>query len=272
MIATLIRNPKRKTKTSDLTVARITEIRAQAAVALPGKIIVVMSPKGGQGKSSLAKELAWDLDAPLVDLDWDGGRVSRLLGYLVQRYKTSALLEAIEKVERVPRLYRSNLRPDMVPGHPDFEANQPSADAVADMLVSWAEYWKRPVVVDTHPGGCPSTLGAAAAADLVIMPVILGTGELDAVEEALEELSSFPLLIVHNMATARPPAAESLRLHTMAERHGVQIAESSVRLHGWMRTRKVRTVVSAAPEFFARTEPLAIDMVTLAQEVLIRAA
>jgi hypothetical protein len=51
------------------------------------KIFTVAAAKGGVGKTTLAYELAYLLDAPLVDLDWDAGGASRKWGY---RHETQA--------------------------------------------------------------------------------------------------------------------------------------------------------------------------------------
>ncbi len=250
-------------------VAAVAAFRAQARVALLEKIITVMSPKGGQGKSFFAKELAWLFDAILLDLDWDGGRVSRLLGYLAAKYKNVPLLDALEDVEgNPPRLYRSNRRPDMVPGHKDFEANQPPAEKLAELMISWTRQYKRTLVADTHPGGSPSTLGAAAAADLVVMPVVLGTGELDAVEEALEDLAAFNVLLVPNWVGKTLPFHEARRLALLAHRWNVKISAVSVHRHTWMTPRKIRTVISAAPDFGVQTEAVTLDMLALGKEIL----
>ncbi|HVV12777.1 ParA family protein [Amycolatopsis sp.] len=256
--------------------ATVRALREQAATQLQGKIITVLSPKGGQGKSTLAKELAWILNGVLVDLDWDGGRVSRLLGYLADRYRTAPLLDALfDERGRPPRVYRSRNRPDMVPGHRDFEPNQPEPDAMADLLIAWNRALGRSMVVDTHPGGSRSTLGAAQAADLVVMPVILGTGELDAVEDALTELAGFNLLLVPNHTPANPqhlPRHESSRLLALAEQHDVRVADTFVRHHGWMTRRKVRTVISAQARHGKNSAALTHNMTALAREVLTHAA
>jgi chromosome partitioning protein len=252
----------------------ITALRAEAANTLDGKIVTIMSPKGGQGKSFFAKELAWLLHLILVDLDWDGGRVSKLLGYNVDRYKRDVpLLDALEK-GALPKLYRSNGRPDMVPGHPDFEPNQPGPEAMAKALIDWAAGLGQGLAVDTHPGGSESTLGAAEAADLIVVPVVFGTGELDAVEEALAKLHHLPLLLVPNMVPNLVPAAEARRLVTLATTYGVEICskDSFVYRHAWMTRRKQRTVISAAPRFGENTADVSNNMLALAKEVLHRVA
>jgi chromosome partitioning protein len=250
---------------------RIDALRALASIKLTDKIITIMSPKGGQGKSFFAKELAWLLDLILVDLDWDGGRVSRLLGYLAARYKTVPLLDALEN-GKPPRLYKSNRRPDMVPGHLDFEANQPHPDVMAELLIAWCEAWKRGVMADTHPGGSPATLGAAQSADLVVMPVVLGTGELDAVEESLNGLSHLPLLLVPNMTSRVLPAVEAQRLLDLATTYNVKVADTFIHRHNWMTTRKIRTVIAASPYLGATTATVTAEVIDLAEEIVRRVA
>jgi cellulose biosynthesis protein BcsQ len=44
------------------------------------KIVTVAARKGGVGKTTLAYELAWLLDAPLVDLEFDEGSATRMWG------------------------------------------------------------------------------------------------------------------------------------------------------------------------------------------------
>lgn len=250
---------------------RIDALREMATAKLTDKIITIMSPKGGQGKSFFAKELAWLLATILVDLDWDGGRVSRLLGYLPSRYQTAPLLDALEN-GKPPRLYKSNKRPDMVPGHLDFEANQPQPDVMAELLIAWNAAWKRGMTADTHPGGSPSTLGAAQGADLVIWPVVFGTGELDAVEESLEGLSHLPLLLVPNMAPNTLPAAEAKRLLQLATTYEVDVAGTFIHRYAWMTTRKIRTVIAASPYFSERNAKVTTEMVNLAEEIVRRVA
>jgi chromosome partitioning protein len=252
----------------------IETLREEASRALVGKIVTIMSPKGGQGKSFFAKELAWLLSLILVDLDWDGGRVSKLLGYNVEKYRRDVpLLDALEKGV-LPKLYRSTGRPEMVPGHPDFGPNQPSPEDMAKTLLSWAPGLSHGMAIDTHPGGSDSTLGAAEAADLIVVPVVFGTGELDAVEEALVNLHHLPLLLVPNMVPNLVPAAEARRLAMLATTYSVEVCskDSFVYRHAWMTRRKQRTVISAAPRFGQNTADVSYNMLTLAKEVLHRVA
>uniref|UniRef100_UPI003F496314 ParA family protein n=1 Tax=Pseudonocardia sp. CA-138482 TaxID=3240023 RepID=UPI003F496314 len=247
--------------------AEIEETRKRASVELAARVFTVMSGKGGVGKTLIAMELAWLLDAVLLDLDWDGGNASRALGYLQERYQRAPLLDAIE-TGKTPRPKAMTRRPDLVAGHTDLETNQPLAEDLAAMIVRWAKEWNRPVVCDTHPGGSAATLGACAAADVVIMPTVLGTRELNAAEQTLVELGQYPLMLVPNWVPFTPPAAEIGRLAKIEAKYGVRVSPAVIREHRWMRTRKLRTVVTAAPSLGARSALVAEDMLGLAGEVL----
>jgi chromosome partitioning protein len=77
--------------------------------------------------------------------------------------------------------------------------------------------------VDTHPGGFASTLGAMAAADVVVVPTPLRSGELDALDGMLAEASDYPLLIVPTMVPRSPSASLNRRLWEMAQRYDVPL-------------------------------------------------
>ena len=66
-----------------------------AILTAVSKIITVAAYKGGVGKTTLALELAYLLDAPLIDLDWDKGGATKRWGY--QPTETSPLLNALER-------------------------------------------------------------------------------------------------------------------------------------------------------------------------------
>ncbi|MHB8393990.1 MAG: P-loop NTPase family protein [Candidatus Dormibacteria bacterium] len=51
-------------------------------------------------------------------------------------------------------------------------------------------------MIDTHPGAASLTYAAMAAADLVVVPVVLAGRELDALEGMLAEAAEFRLLLV----------------------------------------------------------------------------
>lgn len=214
------------------------------AERLAGVIIAVAAWKGGVGKSTLAYELAWLLGAVLVDLDWDLGGITRAWGYLHEARVNAPLLDALES-GRVPRPLKGKLRPDLVPSHPDLQANQPPADTVAAAIVSWQRAWGRSVVVDSHPGGCEATFGAVAAADLVVSPTVLARDELNGCEGICRELAAYELLIVPNKVPPVPAAVEIKRLKGIREQYGVPVAPA-VSEHRWLSHRQRRMAVSAA--------------------------
>lgn len=94
-----------------------------------------------------------------------------------------------------------------MPSHPDFVANQPAPDDMASYLEKWQAAWHRPMVVDTHPGGTSSTLGAVAAARVVVVPINLEVNALRAAEQMADELQGgLPLFFVPNKVSAVPEA------------------------------------------------------------------
>ena len=186
------------------------------------QIIVSGAYKGGVGKTTLALELAYLLDAPLVDLDWDKGGATKRWGYVPT--ESSPLLDALER-GKTPRLRKGRGKADLVAGDRDLEANQPAPDDMADALRRWAADWGRPyVVVDTHPGGVPSTLGAMAAASVIVTPTILAIGELDGLEGLVEELGDYPLLVVPNRVPRTPDRRLLERLKDLVKRYELPVA------------------------------------------------
>src|SRR3954447_3129564 len=88
-------------------------------VSVAPKIVTVGAYKGGVGKTRTAYELAYQLQAPLIDFDYDGGGASGLWGYQHGRYVKAPLLDAFMS-EQIPRpLSGGGKRPDLVPTHPN---------------------------------------------------------------------------------------------------------------------------------------------------------
>jgi len=95
--------------------------------------------QGGVGKTTLAYELAYLLEAPLVDLDWDRGGATRQWGYRHEERLRAPLLDALER-GGIPRPVRGIRKPNLVPSHPDFADNQPAAEDMADALTkTWSQ-------------------------------------------------------------------------------------------------------------------------------------
>lgn len=203
-------------------------MRARAATTTHNrgmpKIAAVAAYKGGVGKTTVALELAFLLEGPLVDLDWDRGGATRRWGYRHEDRVGAPLLEAFSS-GRPPRPRRGHGKADLVPSHPELAVSQPSAEDAASALEKWAGEWGRPwVVVDTHPGAVPTTWGAMSAAAVVVVPVQLATNGLNALEGMLEEAADHPLLLVPSMVPPVPPAAGVRRLRELAERWDVRVA------------------------------------------------
>jgi chromosome partitioning protein len=218
-------------------------------LALRGKIIVVAGFKGGIGKTLLALEMAYLFGAVLLDLEWDAGSASVALGYREEQRTRAPLLDAIAR-GRMPRpLVGGPTRPDLVPGHSDFEINQPTAKRMADLIEEWATAWGTergcPVVIDTHPGGSPSTLGAIAAAHVVVAPAVLAEREMEALDDMLDKLPGAPLLLVPNKVGISPPDYYVRWLERIAEKASVPIGPEIGR-YPWLEQRKLRMALTAA--------------------------
>lgn len=211
---------------------------------LPRLIVTVAAWKGGVGKTEIAKELAYLLGAVLVDLDWDEGGATRAWGYRHETRTAAPLLDALE-AGRVPRpLSGHGVRADLIPSHPDFAINQPPADQMASALERWSQTLGRPLVVDTHPGGVSSTMGAVSAAHVIVVPVNLETRALKATESMAKELQGgYPLLFVINRLEAAPEA-ELRQVEKLSETFGVPVGPP-VSSHTFLKRRKLTMAVCA---------------------------
>ena len=122
--------------------------------------MAVAAYKGGVAKTTLALELAYLMDAPLIDFEWDDGSASRRWGYRHERQHGRPLLDSLTR-RSTPRPVRGRRKADLVPGHPALSAAELTAAQVTEAIEKWSVEWGRDwVFVDTHPGGFPTTLGA----------------------------------------------------------------------------------------------------------------
>ncbi len=208
-------------------------------------ITTIAAWKGGVGKTTLAYELAYLLDAVLVDFDWDGGGASKAWGYRHELRQKAPLLDALES-GRTPKPLRGGPRkPDLVPSHPDFAVNQPEAEELGEHLSRWAAEWGRPVVADTHPGGGDATFGAMSVSRCVGVPAVLADKELNALESMLQEVPDYPLLLVPNMVKA-PPAKQRRRFRDLATAAQVPVA-TPVPYCRWIPDRHLRIAITSEP-------------------------
>jgi len=230
-------------------------------------IVTVAAAKGGVGKTTLAYELAAALGGVLVDLDWDSGGATRMWGYDATRYARAPLLDALEAGPggKAPKPKTAPRRPSLVPAHRDLAASRIPDDLVADSLQAWAGEWgKGYVIVDTHPGANALTDGAMQAADLVIVPVILGAREMDALEGMLVDYAAYRLLLVPNMVPGTPPRRFVDRLAADASATAVA---SPISEHRWLRRRLRKAAVTLELNPGVRLKAAADEFRQVASEV-----
>lgn len=210
------------------------------------KIVVCHSRKGGVGKTTIAYELAWTLEAPLIDLDWEGGGASRSWGYRWENHAQSPLVAAINRgTTPHPLAGRRTKRPDLVAGHPEFELFQPDAETMADLLSKWSGEWGTDwVVVDTHPGATSATNGALQVADVVVVPVPLGMKDIYGTELTVKELTGYPIVLVPNKVPPVPPTAMLAALRQSIDGCDAQVAPPIPNASA-VTTRRRRTAMTA---------------------------
>ncbi|WP_394277275.1 ParA family protein [Luteococcus sp.] len=215
-------------------------------------VITVASRKGGVGKSTIAYELAYCLDAVLLDLDWDAGAVTPAWGYRPETRATDALLSAIEH-GRTPRPLKGFRKPRLVPHSPDLVDLTLSAETWRDLIDTWSQEWGSEwVVVDTHPGVSEPGNGAMSLANLILSPFALRTKELAAVEQMVLEMADYPLAMVPNFVPTVPPASEVRRLQEIIEGTPVQVTPfvPHVLKIGTRKRRMAMTAENPTPRVF----------------------
>ncbi|WP_234897546.1 ParA family protein [Mycolicibacterium vanbaalenii] len=234
--------------------------------ALSNLIVTVAAWKGGVGKTEISKEIAWILGAVLVDFDWDRGNATRAWGYRYETRTNAPLLDAFE-TGRTPRpLKGGEFRADLVPSHPDWMANQPEDEVITRHIEQWSAEWRRPVVIDTHPGGGDSTYGAVAAAHVIVTPVELEVRALEALEGQVEELRAYPLLIVPNVVAAAPKKRVD-HLERISKTYDIPVLPP-ISKYPWLAQRQYRMAVSARKPVPARSRPFVQEVTAVARAVV----
>lgn len=230
------------------------------------RIYTVAAWKGGVGKTTLAYELAYLLDAVLVDLDWDRGNATRAWGFRTEERVKAPLLDALD-TGKPPRVLSGKNKADLVPCHEDFAVAQPEPETMADLLTQWAKHWGRDLVVDTHPGGVPSTFGAMSAAHRVIIPAPFGEKEHEALQGMVEQLADYPLMVIPSRVPPVPPAADVARLRRITEASQVPVGPP-VSQYVWLPRRRLRMAVSAPP-VAKRAAPFVDEVEKVAEAVIV---
>jgi chromosome partitioning protein len=207
-------------------------------------ILTVAASKGGVTKTTLARELGWWLDAVTVDLDWDLGGLTRLLGYLYENRKNAPLLDAFD-TGRTPRPLKGGpYKSDFVPAHPDLSENQPTMDDTSTHLERWSGEWQRPVLVDTHPGGHPMAYGAMRVSRVIVVPTLLEHQSLMALEGQLDEMREYNILIIPTKVPPTPSALMIDRLQKISTKFDVPVGPPISRVEPLAR-RTLSMAVSA---------------------------
>lgn len=227
------------------------------------KIVTVHARKGGVGKTTLAYELAWLLDAVLVDLDYEAGNATGAWGWKPEDHTSSPLLEALEK-GRVPKPLSGFRKPDLVPGHPQFSLFGGDAGDISDALSKWASEWGREwVVVDTHNGYSEATTGALQAANLVLAPVPLTVKDLMATRALVDDLADYPLVLIPSIIRSAPQQMTN-RLREIVASTPVQVGPF-VPFRRTVPQRTKRMAISAEDPPSKDLQPVKAAMVQIAE-------
>jgi chromosome partitioning protein len=121
------------------------------------------------------------------------------------------------------------------------------------------------VVVDTHPGANALTDGAMQVADLVVVPVVLGAREMDALEAIVSDLADYRLLLAPTMVPPVPPKRFVERLAGLADGR-IRVAPP-VSEHRWLRRRLRRSALVTQPNPGARVRAAAAELRAVAESV-----
>lgn len=215
-------------------------------------VIASLGYKGGIGKSTLAEEVAQQINGVAVDLDWSKGGITEAWGWREEDRLGAPLIEAFESGKVPSPLRGGSRKADLIPGHTTFGEHEPPAEQVQSDLIRWSKELKRRLVVDTHPDACPSTLGALAAARVVLTPVVLATREMRAVRQLLEEASDYPLLLIPYMVDS-PSQWLIDELEQLADEFEVPVGPM-VKRYKWIPVRRKRVAISSEPVFKKEAE------------------
>jgi pilus assembly protein CpaE len=203
----------------------IADVRRPGQGRTPGRIVVVASPKGGVGKSTVAANLAVGLaelepsQVVVVDLDLQFGDLGTLLGISPRHSTVEALSKAAARDEFVLGTFLRE--------HPDgfFVLPAPESPAAADnvdpkrvghLLRQLASRFRH-VVVDTAPGLGDLALAAIEQASALVVVAGPDVASLRGVRRSLEVLRELRLL----------PTTAPIVLNGAESRAGMQADEAA---------------------------------------------
>jgi pilus assembly protein CpaE len=203
----------------------IADVRRPGQGRTPGRIVVVMSPKGGVGKSTVAANVAVGLaelepsQVCVVDLDLQFGDLATLLGVSPRHSTVDALGKAAARDEFVLSTFLHE--------HPDgfFVLPAPENPAAADgadpkrvghLLRQLAARFRH-VVVDTAPGLGDLALAAIEQASALVTVVGPDVTSIRGARRSLDLLRELRLL----------PATAPLVLNGVERRAGLQAADAA---------------------------------------------
>ena len=197
-------------------------IATSPVVVEPAKVITVLSPKGGVGKTTVATNLAVGLakaqphTTVLVDLDVQFGDVASGL----QLDPEHSVLDAMSAAAMDPMVLKTFLTPHpsglyalCAPEHP-AGADQVTGDDVATLLTELARQF-RYVVVDTSAGLTEHTLGAIERTTDLLLVCGMDVPSVRAMRKELDVLDEL------GMATA----ARTVVLNCVDHRSGLTVKD-----------------------------------------------
>jgi pilus assembly protein CpaE len=203
----------------------IADVRRPGQGRTPGRIVVVASPKGGVGKSTVAANIAVGLaesepsQVVVVDLDLQFGDLATLLGISPRHSTVDALSKAAARDEFVLSTFLHE--------HPDgfFVLPAPESPAAADnvdpkrvghLLRQLAARFRH-VVVDTAPGLGDLALAAIEQASALVIVAGPDVTSIRGVRKSLDVLRELRLL----------PTTAPVVLNGVEHRAGMQPAEAA---------------------------------------------
>jgi pilus assembly protein CpaE len=180
---------------------RTTGVAARTSSRAPGRIVSVISPKGGVGKTTVACNLAVTLATSeerviIVDLDLQFGDVSGTLGVDSRHSVVDAVSKAAARDEFVLRtMLTTHSAGVAVLGAPESPASADNVDPhrIGHLLRQLAADFDY-VIIDTAPGLTETTLAAIEQSEAVVAVGGLDMSSVRGLRKSLELLKELHML------------------------------------------------------------------------------